>query len=125
MTPEEILAVDVKRNYPEGTDVRELITDINDEIRQGGELLQHKNVLIVYRTVSPKVVEHHSFNADTAANLVEANEKLWTMLKRAGAEKAYTTYTNPKISDLIEREVKNFNINITEADGVYTAMVEL
>ena len=126
MTPEEILEVDAKRNYPPGTDVRELITNINNEIRQGGELIQHKNVLIVYRTVEPGVVEHHSFNADTPANLVEANEKLWEMLKRAGAKQAYTTYTNPKISQLIEQEVKGFNINITEdEDGVYTATVEL
>lgn len=125
MTPEEILAVDAKRNHPEGTDVRELITDINDEIRQGGELLQHKNVLIVYRTVSPNVVEHHSFNADTAVNLAEANKKLWGMLKKAGAKQAYTTYTNPAISNLIEKEAKDLNINITEADGVYTATVEL
>lgn len=125
MTPEEILEVDAKRNYPPGTDVGELIANINDELRQGGDVLRHKNVLIVYRAVEPGVIEHHSFNADTPLNLVEANEKLWSMLKRAKAKRAYTTYTNPRISQLIESEVKNFDVNITEdEDGVYTATVE-
>ena len=125
MTPEEILEIDAKRNHPPGTEVGELITNINDELRQGGDIVQIGNVLIVYRAVEPGVVEHHSFNADTPKNLSDANKKLWRMLKKAGAKVARTTYQNPKISQLLEAAMDEFDISITETSDGFVAEVRL
>jgi hypothetical protein len=125
MTPKEILEIDAQRNHPPGTTVGDLITDINDELRAGGGIVQEGNVLIVYRTIEPGVVEHHSFNADTPKNLSDANKALWKMLKKAGAKTAQTTYRNPKISQLLEAAIGEFDISITEQNGVFTAKVRL
>jgi hypothetical protein len=125
MTPEEILEVDAKRNHPPGTTVEDLITNINDELREGGDIVQEGNVLIVYRAIKPGVVEHHSFNADTPENLLKANEALWRMLKKVGVEIATTTYSNPKINNLLDTVRDEFDISITEQDGQFVAEVRL
>ena len=125
MTPNEILEIDAKRNHPPGTLAGHLKANINDELRQGGGVVQEGNVLIVYRAVEPGVVEHHSFNADTPQNLSNANKALWRMLKKAGAKIARTRYQNPKISALLEAAVPEFDISITEDDGGFVAEVRL
>ena len=125
MTPEEILEIDAKRNHRPGTTAQDLVTDINDELRAGGDIVQEGNVLIVFRAIKPGVVEHHSFNADTPANLLKANEALWRMLKKVGVEIATTTYSNPKINSLLETVLDEFDISITEQNGVFTAEVRL
>jgi hypothetical protein len=125
MTPEEILEVDAKRNHPPGTTVEDLITNINNELREGGDIVQEGNVLIVYRAIKPGVVEHHSFNADTPENLLKANEALWRMLKKVGVEIATTTYSNPKINNLLDTVRDEFDISITEQDGQFVAEVRL
>jgi hypothetical protein len=125
MTPEEILKVDAKRNHPPGTTVEELITDINDELREGGDLVQENNVLIVYRAVEPGVVEFHTFNADTPQNLYAAVRELFLMLKQVGTEIARTTYENEKISDLFAMGRPEFDISITKEDGYFVAEARL
>lgn len=125
MTPDQILEIDAKRNHPPGTTAGHLRADINDELRQGGGIIQEGNVLIVYRTVEPGVVEHHSFNADTPQNLSNANKALWRMLKKAGAKIARTRYQNPKITALLQALIPEFDISITEENGVFTAEVRL
>lgn len=125
MTPDEILEIDAQRNHPPGTTAGHLRADINDELRQGGGIVQEGNVLIVYRAVEPGVVEHHSFNADTAQNLSNANKALWRMLKKAGAQIARTRYQNPKISALLEAAIPEFDISITEENGQFVAEVRL
>jgi hypothetical protein len=125
MTPEEILEVDAKRNHPPGTTAKDLIRLINGEIREGGDIIQEGDVLIVYRAIEPGVVEHHSFNADTPANLLKANEALWRMLKKVGVEIATTTYSNPKINSLLDTVRDEFDISITEQDGQFVAEVRL
>lgn len=125
MTPNEILEIDAQRNHPPGTTAGNLRADINDELRQGGEIVQEGNVLIVFRAVEPGVVEHHSFNADTPQNLANANKSLWKMLKKAGARIARTQYNNPKINMLLEPLKSEFNITVTEDSGIFTAEVRL
>lgn len=125
MTPDEILEIDAKRNHPPGTTAGHLRADINDELRQGGGIVQEGDVLIVYRAVEPGVVEHHSFNADTPQNLSNANKALWRMLKKAGAKIARTRYQNPKISSLLEALIPEFDISITEENGQFVAEVRL
>jgi hypothetical protein len=125
MTPEEILEVDAKRNHPPGTTAKDLIRLINGELREGGDIVQEGDVLIVYRAIEPGVVEHHSFNADTPANLLKANEALWRMLKKVGVEIATTTYSNPKINSLLDTVRDEFDISITEQDGQFVAEVRL
>jgi hypothetical protein len=125
MTPEEILEVDAKRNHPPGTTVEDLITDINDELREGGDLVQEGNVLIVYRAVEPGVVEFHTFNADTPQNLYGAVRELFLMLKQVGCEIARTTYENEKISDLFSMGRPEFDISITKEDGYFVAEARL
>jgi hypothetical protein len=125
MTPDEILEIDAKRNHPPGTVAGNLKADINDELRQGGDIVQIGNVLIVYRAVEPGVVEHHSFNADTPKNLSDANKKLWQMLKKAGAKVARTTYQNPKISQLLEALMDEFDISIKQDGEFFIAEVRL
>ncbi len=125
MTPNEILEIDAKRNHPPGTTAGHLKADINDELRKGGDIVQEGDVLIVYRSVEPGVVEHHSFNADTPQNLSNANKALWRMLKKAGAKIARTRYQNPKISALLEAAMPEFDISITEDDSGFVAEVRL
>lgn len=125
MTPKEILQIDAERNHPPGTTVGDLITNINDEIRAGGDIIQQGNTLIVYRGIGDGVVEHHSFNADTPQNLFNANMSLWKMLRKAGATTARTTYQNPKITQLLELAKVEFDIDITEDAGTFTAEVRL
>ena len=125
MTPNEILEIDAKRNHPPGTTAGHLRADINDELRQGGGIVQEGDVLIVYRAVEPGVVEHHSFNVDTPQNLSNANKALWRMLKKAGAKIARTRYQNPKISSLLEALIPEFDISITEENGQFVAEVRL
>lgn len=125
MTPDEILEIDAKRNHPPGTLAGNLRADINDELRQGGDIVQQGNVLIVFRAVEPGVVEHHSFNADTPQNLLEANKALWRMLKKAGAKIARTQYTNPKINELLEMARDEFDISITEEGNMFVSKVRL
>jgi hypothetical protein len=125
MTPKEILKIDAERNHPPGTTAGDLIASINDELRAGGSIVQEGNVLIVYRAIEPGVVEHHSFNADTPKNLSNANAALWRMLKKAGAKTARTTYQNPKISQLLESLMGEFDISITEQNGDFVAEVRL
>lgn len=125
MTPKEILEVDAKRNHPEGTTAGHLMAQINDDIRAGGQLIQHGDTLIAFRAVEPGIIEHHSFNADTPQNLVDANMKLWRMLQKAKASMAYTTYENPKISKLFDQARNEFPIEITEDNGLFTAKVSL
>ena len=125
MTPDEILEIDARRNHKPGTTAGHLRADINDELRQGGGIVQEGNVLMVYRAVEPGVVEHHSFNADTPQNLSNANKALWRMLKKSGAKIARTRYQNPKISALLEALIPEFDISITEENGIFTAEVRL
>jgi hypothetical protein len=125
MTPKEILQIDAERNHPPGTTVGDLITNINDEIRAGGDIIQQGNTLIVYRGIGDGVVEHHSFNADTPQNLFNTNMSLWKMLRKAGATTARTTYQNPKITQLLELAKVEFDIDITEDAGTFTAEVRL
>jgi hypothetical protein len=125
MTPEEILEIDAQRNHPPGTTVDDLITMINDELSEGGDIIQEGNTLIVYRGIGDGVVEHHSFNADTAKNLLNANIAFWKMMQKVGASKAMTTYQNPKINELLEIAKLEFDISITEEGGIFTAEVRL
>jgi hypothetical protein len=125
MTPDEILEIDAKRNHPEGTSAGNLRADINDELRRGGDLVQHGNTLIVYRGVGNGVVEHHSFNADTPDNLLNANMAFWRMLKKAKVAVARTTYENPKINDLLEIAKGEFDISVTKEGSLFTAEVRL
>jgi len=125
MTPNEILKIDAKRNHPAGTVAGHLRADINNSIRSGGEVLQFGDTLIVYQTVQPGIVEHHSFNAGTPQSLIDANKSLWRLLKKAGATMAYTTYQNPKITKLFENAGDEFPVEITEDNGLFTAKVSL
>lgn len=125
MTPNEILEIDAKRNHRPGTTAGHLRADINDELRLGGSIVQEGNVLIVYRAVEPGVVEIHSFNADTPQNLFKANRSLVLMLKKAGAKIVRTRYQNPKISELFQAAMGEFDIAITEENGIFTAEVRL
>jgi len=125
MTPDEILEIDAKRNHPPGTVAGNLIAEINDELRLGGQIVQEGDVLIVFRGVGPGVVEHHSFNADTPENLIKANKALWRMLKKAGAKVARTQYQNPKVSALFESVMPEFDVSITKENGQFVAEVRL
>lgn len=125
MTPNEILEIDAQRNHPPGTVAGELRAFINDEVREGGDIFQQGNVLILFRAVEPGVVEHHSFNADTPQNLIKANVALWEMLKKSGAKIARTSYENPKINSLFDVLKNDFDISITELDGRFTSEVRL
>lgn len=125
MTPNEILEIDAKRNQPPGTTVGDLITTINDELRAGGDIVQEGNVLIMFRSIQPGVVEYHPFNADTPQNLYKAVRALFLMLRKAGAHTARTTYENEDINRLFEKGRPEFDIQISENDGLFTADARL
>lgn len=124
MTLEELLTEDTKRHYPPGTEVGEVFASFNDHMRNGAEVVQQGDAIIVFRAIAPGVVEHHSFNADSSKNLLDFHKKFWRMLDKAGAKMATTTYENPKINKLIESVKDEFNVSIVENDdGTFTSEV--
>lgn len=125
MTPDQILEIDAQRNHPPGTTAGHLKAIINQDIRRGANVVQQGDTLIVYRAAEPGVIEHHSFNADTPKNLSDNNKAFWRMLKKAGAKIARTQYKNPKITSLLQAAMGEFDISITEQNGVFTAEVRL
>ena len=125
MTPKEILEIDARNNHSFGTKAGHLMAEINDDLRVGAQIVQEGNVLILFKPVEPGVVEFHTFNADTPQNLAKAVKRLAIMLKKAGAKIMQTTYTNEKISELLKNYGAEFSIDITKANGVFTAKVSL
>lgn len=114
MTLDELIREDVKRHYPPETDVREVFTMFNKEIKGGAQVVRQGDSIIVYKPIEKGVIEHHSFNADSTQNLVDLHKKFWRMLAKAGVKMATTTYDNPKISDLINAVKNEFNVSITK-----------
>jgi hypothetical protein len=100
MTPEEILAVDVKRN-PQGGDIKDLRRAINSYAEIGGHLVQQGNTLIMFRTKRGTTADFHCFNADTPANLVQNVKTFYELLRKLGYTEAETPYDNEKINPLI------------------------
>jgi hypothetical protein len=125
MTPKEIIEIDAKRNHPAGTTADDLIALINEDLEKGGEIVQEGNVLIVFRAVSEGTVETHRFNADTAQNLLEANESLWRKLQSSGFKTVRTQYQNPKINDLLKSAMNEFDISITKDRNGFVMKVRL
>jgi hypothetical protein len=126
MTPDEILEVDAKRNHPPGTVAGHLRAEINGELQEGGKLIRHKDVLIVYKPISKSgVVEYHTFNADSPDNLIDAVKQFAFLMKKAGAKVLKTTYRNAKINDLFAQAKPEFDITITKKDGIFTSEARL
>jgi hypothetical protein len=125
MTPDEILEVDARNNHPFGTKAGHLRAQINDTLAAGGNVVKEGNTLLMYLAKEPGVVEFHTFNADTPQNLAKSVRALALMLKKAGAKIMFTTYTNPKISELFKAYSSEFSTKITEANGIFTAEVSL
>jgi len=124
MTLDELIREDVKRHYPPETDVREIFTVFNDEIKGGAQVVRQGDSIIVYKPIAKGVIEHHSFNADSTQNLVDLHKKFWRMLAKAGVKMATTTYDNPKISDLINSVKNEFDVSIGQnKDGRYVSQV--
>lgn len=124
MSIEELLAEDTKRHYPEGTDVGQVFAAFNEHMRNGGQVVRQGDAIIVFNAIAPKIIEHHSFNADSTSNLVDFHKKFFKMLKKAGVKMATTTYDNPKISKLLNSANNEFNVSIIENDdGTYTSEV--
>jgi hypothetical protein len=84
MTPDEILEVDAKRNHPPGTVAGHLRAEINNELRNKGQIVQQGNTLVVFRTAKPDTAEYHCFNADTPENLVKNVMAVWKLLEKMG-----------------------------------------
>jgi len=123
-TVEQILEEDTRKHYPQGTEVGQVFAAFNEHIREGGQVLRQGNALIVFKPIAEGIVEHHSFNADSTANLVDFHKKFWRMLDKAGIKMATTTYENPKINDLINSVKDEFDVTInTNPDGTYTSEV--
>jgi hypothetical protein len=101
MTPDQILEIDAKRNYPKGTSVGNLRAAINAQLRQKGQIVQQGKTLIVFSNADEDDdVEYHCFNADTPENLAANVMKFFEMAKQIGYATATTSYQNPKISEL-------------------------
>lgn len=125
MTPEEILAVDVKRN-PQGGDIRDLRRFINSYAEIGGHLVQQGNTLMIFRTERGTTAEFHTFNADTPENLIKNVRMLFDLLKKIGYTEAETTYDNPKISQLFQQGADPDKLTITKGKShAYLARVVL
>lgn len=125
MTPDQILEIDAKRNHPEGLTAGNLKALINKDLEKGGAIVQQGNVLIVFRAISEGVVETHSFNADTPQNLLEANKDLWRKLKSSGFKTVRTEYQNPKINELLQSAMNEFDISITKSNDGFIMEVRL
>lgn len=125
MTPDEILEIDARNNHPFGTKAGHLRAQINKATMAGGGLIKEGNVLLLYIPKEPGIVEFHTFNADAPQNLAKAVYALAKVLKRVGAKMMYTTYTNPKISELFKKYSSGFDVKITQDGDIFTAKVRL
>jgi hypothetical protein len=125
MTPDEILEIDAKRNHPEGTEAGHLRAAINQDIRQGGQVLRQGNTLIAFRPTAKGVVEYHCFNADTPEALAANVCMFWDMLRKAGTRKAVTRYRNEKISALLRGVMKRYTVDIARKGDVFEATTDL
>jgi len=125
MTPDEILEVDAKRNHPAGTLAGHLRAEINQELRQKGQVIQQGDTLIVFRSTKHGVVEYHCFNADTPENLAKNVLSVWGMFKKLGFKTAVTPYQNPKISELFKQFSKPYKTEIKTKGDVITATTNL
>jgi hypothetical protein len=127
MTPDEILEVDAKRNYPPGTTAGNLRALINEEARNRSAIVQQGDTLITFKTAGgDENVEFHTFNAETAENLGKNVLKFFEMVKKMGYKTASTSYENPKISAIFEKIIaKKHKVNIDKQDGQYIAKVRL
>lgn len=124
MSIEELLTEDTKRHYPKGTDVGQVFAAFNEHMENGGQVVRQGDAIIVFNAIAPKIIEHHSFNADSTSNLVDLHKKFWKMLEKAGVNMAITTYDNKKINQLLNLMKDEFNISIIENDdGTYTSEV--
>jgi hypothetical protein len=125
MTPDEILEIDAKRNHPPGTVAGHLRAGINQDIRQGAQVVQQGNTLIAFRPTAKGVVGYHCFNADTPENLVKNVRAFWDMLRKVGAEKAVTPYRNEKINELLRSVGGDYKIAIARKNGGFEATTDL
>ena len=124
MTLEELLTEDTKKHYPPGTEVGQVFAAFNQHMREGAEVVRQGDAIIVFKSIGPGIIEHHSFNADSTQNLVDLHKKFWRMLDKAGAKMATTTYENPKINKLIESVKDEFDVSIIDnEDGTFTSEV--
>ena len=127
MTPDEILEVDARRNYPPGTTAGNLRAIINEEARNRAAVVQQGDTLITFKTAGgDENVEFHTFNADTPENLANNVLMFFGMVKKMGYKTASTSYENPKISALFQKFVApKYKVNIGKQDGQYIAKVRL
>jgi hypothetical protein len=124
MTPDEILEIDAKRNYPPGTQAGHLRAAINNNTRKNGGLLQQGNTLVMFRLSGPKKVDFYAFNADTPQNLAKNLEKVFQVFKKLKIERANSPYERQDIREAFKLIAKKFKIETKkEPDGMEVEVV--
>jgi hypothetical protein len=125
MTPDEILEVDAKRNYPQGVTINVLKREINRFTQDGGGILQQGKTLVMFRLIGPHSVEFHTFNADTPDNLVKNVETVFKVFRKMQIKNAQTQYDNPAITGLFDKLGPGFKSDIQQTQTGYVAKVSL
>ena len=123
MTPEEILAIDLKRNQPDYMTFQKSIGFINKTLKEGGKILRQGDTLMLFRNIGNNTVMFHSFSADKPANYLKNMAMFADMLKKMGFETAVTTYQNPKLSSMFK--AAGFDATVIKTDDGYQAEVRL
>ena len=123
MSPKEIVAADVQKNH-KGTPLELHLKSLGHHIADGNQIVRQNNTLFLYETKARGVVEFHTYNADDGKQLAENTKKFFRMLNKVGAKQVFTTYKNPKISELFKLLEPEFKAIITK-DSQFTAKVNL
>ena len=124
MTPKEIVTADVQKNH-QGTSLDLHFRSVSRHMADGNQIVRQNNTLFLYETKSKGVIEFHTYNADDGKKLAENTKQFFRMLKKVGAKQVFTTYDNPKISELFKLLEPEFRAKITKDSSQFTAKVNL
>lgn len=125
MTPEEIIAYDLKNNTKSKEPLEKVIAGLNQAMKQGVKVMRQGNTLMMFKKKTNDVVEFHTFNAAHTEELITNIKKLMQLFKKLGFKKAVTTYDKPEITKLFEANKGSYPVTISSKNGLYQAEVSL
>lgn len=99
MTQEEIIKIDLEKNYPD-LSLEEGLEIFQSYLADGYSVEQINNTLFVY-TVDGDVVQYHSINADPLKQYINNVKEFFAMM--SDKKKAITTLDEPRLQSVVRR----------------------
>ena len=116
MRPSKIIAIDSQQNGY-GLSPEELSQLVLDRREEGWQLTQDKDTLFVSHPTDNKgTVEFDIMTADFSTAPTSC-QVFFKMLKRAGAKQVFSTYVNPKLTEVF-KDVKGYSPKFTKGEEI-------